>query len=98
MVRLSSLNQTSQAWSLGVGGLDSLSQGREIGSCELGTAWMEGRQEQGLRGNMGKKLLTAPHPLPSPSDTVLADQSSFLAPRLPPPPTPHRPGSRATPA
>lgn len=43
-------------------------QGREVCSSELRTARMEGRQEQGLWGNMGKKLLTAHHPLPSPSD------------------------------
>lgn len=28
----------------------------------LRTAWMEGRQEQGLRGNTEMKLLTAPQP------------------------------------
>lgn len=48
---------------------DSLPQGRKVGSFELRTAWMEGRQEQGLRGNMVKKLLTAPHPPPSCSHT-----------------------------
>lgn len=49
---------------LGVG-VDGLPPGREVGSSELRTAWMEGRQEQGPWGNMGR-LSTAPHPLPSP--------------------------------
>lgn len=87
VVELSSLLRTSQAEGGGVGvGVDSLPQGRELGCSELGAAWLRGRQAQGLWGNMGKKLLTVPHPLPRPWIWPLHRPALPPAPRRPPSP------------
>lgn len=66
-VTLSSLIQTSWDWAGGGHGwgVDSLPQGRTVGSCELRTGW------KGCGGNMMEKLLTVPHPPSSSSDTPL---------------------------
>lgn len=82
---MSGLIQTSQACGVGVGGVNSLPQRREVSSSELRTAWMEGRQEQGLRGNMEMKLLTAPQPYGTHPHRpeILSGSLAFPLPRHP---------------